>query len=406
MAITYRPITKDEATEFFGVNSIAFGHDLRPEGVERSVRLGNFARSTAAIDGAEIVGTAGIWEFEMSVPGASLPTAGVTWVSVKPTHRRKGILTEMMRIQMTAIREQGEAIAALWASEAPIYGRFGYGLAAEGVEMQLARPYARLCHAVPASGHCRFVSRDEALSAWPAVYETVRRTTPGMISRSSDWWAYRQLPGQEWPRPPYSSSLLVQYEEGGQPLGYVRYRVHEQYESGSAANKLLVTELVAATDGAYSALWSYLFGVDLVGTIACDWARVDEPLLHMLEDPRRLIRRTQDTLWVRLVDVPKALATRRYATAGRISIAVHDPFCPWNEGAYVLEGGPDGATCAASAGTPEIGLEATALGALYLGGQRFRSLARAGLVRGSAEALERADAMFTWDPAPWIPEIF
>ena len=272
--------------------------------------------------------------------------------------------------------------------------------------MHIARPYARLRNVVPWSGSCRFVSREEALGTWPAVYEEVRRETPGMISRSHDWWACRHLPEQEWPHGPYSSSFLVQYEEEGRPRGYVRYRIHEQYEQGSANSQILVVELVAATGAAYSALWSYLFGVDLIGAIACDWARVDEPLLHMLEDPRRLIRRTQDTLWVRLVDVPHALATRRYATPGRLVLAVRDAFCPWNEGTYVLEAGTEGAACGRTAASADIEIEASALGALYLGGQRLRSLARAGIARGSTEALQRADAMFSWDPAPWIPEIF
>ena len=406
MTITYRPITRDEAPAFFLAQGKGFHHDPGPDGLERSMRLGNFARSTAAFDGDEVVGTAGIWDFDLTVPGGTLPAAGVTWVSVKPTHRRQGILTSMMRIQLDAIREQGEPIAALWASEAPIYGRFGYGLAAEGVDFHIARPHARLRHTVPWTGRCRFVTRDEALAAWPAVYDAVRKTIPGLISRSPDWWAYRHLPAQETPRPPLTGSFRVQYEEDGRPLGYVRYRVKEQYADGYPTSELRVVELIAASDAAYSALWSYVFGVDLMATIACDWGRVDEPLLHMLEDPRRLVRRTQDTLWVRVVDVAKALAARRYPVEGRLVLRIRDPFCPWNDGTYALEGGPNGATCVPSPATPDIELEATALGGVYLGGQRFQALARAGRVSGSAEALRRADSLFAWDPAPWIPEIF
>jgi predicted acetyltransferase len=406
VTITYRPITVDEAPAFFLTQGKGFGHDMRPESLDRSTRLGNFARSTAAFEGDEIVGTAGIWDFDLTVPGGSLPTAGVTWVSVKPTHRRRGILTSMMRIQIDAIHEHGEPIAALWASEAPIYGRFGYGLAAEGADFHIVRSYASLRHTVPWAGCCRFVSRDEALAGWPVVYEAVRKTIPGMISRSPDWWAYRHLPEQESPRPPFSGSFRVQYQEDGAVLGYVRYRVNEQYAEGYPTSTLFVVELIAATDAAYSALWSYVFGVDLIATIACDWGRVDEPLLHMLEDPRRLVRRTQDTLWVRIINVASALEARRYAVEGRLVVRVKDPYCPWNEGTYVLAGGPAGATCTRSPATPDVEVDATALGAVYLGGQRLQSLARAGRVSGSPEALRRADALFAWDPAPWIPEIF
>lgn len=408
MTITYRPVSIDEAPAFFEANSIGFGHDLRPAGLERSTRLGNFARSTAALDGAEIVGTAGIWDFEMSVPGASIPTAGVTWVSVKPTHRRQGVLTAMMRRQLDEIREHGEPIAALWASEAPIYGRFGYGLAAEGTEFHIARPHANLRYTVPASGRCRFVSRDEALGAWPAIFEAVRKTTPALVSRTADWWAVRHLPADDTPylANGYSSSFRVQYEEEGQPLGYVRYRIKEQYADGVPTSELLVVELMASTDAAYSALWSFLFGVDLIATISCNWGRVDEPLLHMLADPRRLVRRTQDTIWVRIVDVAAALSSRAYASEGSLVFQLTDPFCPWNEGTYRLEASLTGASCRRSGETPEVELAADALGAIFLGGQRLSSLARAGRATGNQAALRQADTLFAWDPAPWSPEIW
>lgn len=407
MTISYRPITDDEVTEFFQAQSRGFSRDLNLANVERAARIRNLARSTAAFDGERIVGTAGIWEFEMTVPGASLPCAGVTWVSVSPTHRRRGILTAMMRRQLDEIREHGEAIAALWASEAPIYGRFGYGLAAEDTEIRIERTRTALRHVVQWAGSCRFVTRDEALACWPAVYEEARRVTPGMISRSQAWWEVRHFPLVEQPVPGMSGSFRVQYEEQGQVRGYVRYRVKEGYELSSSSAELLVVELVAATDAAYSALWSFVFGVDLIQSIRCDFARVDEPLLHMLEDPRRLIRRTADTIFIRIIDVERALSSRRYAMESELTFALTDAFCPWNDGTYRLVGGPNGAECRRAKGeTPDLELDAETLGAVYLGGMRFQALARAGRVRGSEEALRRADLMFAWDPMPWIPEIF
>lgn len=407
MTISYRPITDDETTEFFQAQSRGFSRDFNPANLERSAPLRNLERSTAAFDGGKIVGTAGIWEFEMTVPGASLPCAGVTWVSVSPTHRRRGILTGMMRRQLDEIRDRGEAIAALWASEAPIYGRFGYGLAAEDMEIRIERTRTALRHVVPFTGSCRFVSHDEALACWPNVYEEARHATPGMISRSQAWWEVRHFPLIEQPLPGQSGSFRVQYEEDGRVRGYVRYRVKEGFELGSSAAELNVIELVAATHAACSALWSYVFGVDLIQSIHCEFARVDEPLLHMLEDPRRLIRRTADSLFVRIVDVERALAGRRYAMDGALTFALTDAFCPWNDGTYRLRGGPAGAECRRAKGeTPDLELDAETLGAVYLGGMRFQVLARAGRVRGSEEALRRADLMFAWDPAPWIPEIF
>ena len=198
----------------------------------------------------------------------------------------------------------------------------------------------------------------------------------------------------------------MQYEEDDEPLGYARYRVRGDGSPGWPNGTLAVQELMALTENAYAALWSYLFGVDLIANIEAHHRRVDEPLFWMLADPRRLVRRQYDTLWVRLVDIPAALEARRYATEGRLVLDVRDPFCPWTEGRYELEGGPEGARCRRSDAEPDIALSAGDLGAIYLSGPRLTTLRQAGRVQGDWEALRRADAMFAWDPAPWCPEVF
>lgn len=410
MEYQLRPITPDEAGPFFECMASSFGNDFRPD--RWSERTGHYAevdRSLAAWDGVQVVATTGIWSFELTVPGGSIATAGVTWVSVRPTHRRRGLLTAMMRRQLDDVHERGEALAALWASEAPIYGRFGYGCAAEGVEMRIERAHSALRPSTSdatARGGVRMVEREEALARWPVLYERVRRETPGMISRHDRWWSYRHLPEKDEGVDGYTGSRFAQYEEDGELLGYVRYRTKQDYEQGNPAGILHLRELIAASDAAYAALWQYLFGVDLIKTIHAEWRRVDEPLTWMLADPRRLVRRTQDTLFVRVVDVAEALAGRRYAAEGELVIEVQDRFCGWNEGSYLLKGGPNGATCTRTARSPDISLEAESLGAAYLGGVRLSTLARAGRVSGPEAALGRADAMFGWQPAPWIPEIF
>ncbi len=370
------------------------------------MQYGELDRSGSVWDAGQVVGTTGVWSFDMTVPGARLPCAGVTWVSVRPTHRRQGVLTAMMRAQLDHIRERGEPIAMLWASEASIYGRFGYGLAAEGVEFRIDRARTALAQAAPAPGRVRFVTRDDALAAWPAVYERARSDIPGMHSRSAAWWEHRVLREPEFPAPGFSSSFFVQYEEAGQVLGYVRYRVKESEEDGSATSTLAVRELMAASRAAYSALWRYVFGVDLIGTIKAEWRRIDEPLYHMLVDPRRLVRRPTDTVFCRIVDPVAALSGRRYAAEGACVIEVTDAFAPWVAGRYHLEGGPDGATCSRTQREPDIALTSTELGAIYLGGTRLAPLWRAGRVGGAPAAVARADAMFGWHTHPWAPEIW
>jgi predicted acetyltransferase len=404
-----RPITPDEAQKFFASNAIAFGHDPRPiEGIESTLKYADLTRSISVWDQEQVVSTAGTWTFEMTVPGGSVPCGGLTWVGVLPSHRRKGILTAMMRYQLDQCRDRGEAIAALWASESVIYSRFGYGMAAEGVEFTIDRTRTALHHAPGFSGRTRYIERPEAMDKFPQIWDAVRPVFPGMHNRTPGWWEHRVLRDPPWPAPPgYSSLINVLYEEDGKPLGYLRYRVKEDYHQGNANSTLLVNSLFGVTDAAYSALWQHVFGVDLIGTITGDWRPIDEPLYHMLADPRRLTRRPSDTLWVRILDTPRALAARKYATSGELIIELKDEFCPWNAGRYVLQGGPNGSQCYASSVKPaELTMTVNELGALYLGGMRAHQLARAGRIEGSAEAIARADAMFAWNPLPWAPEVW
>lgn len=401
-----RAIEPDELEAFTAAMGTAFGFDVSAEVLEQWRGVGELDRTLAVFDGAEIVGTAGVFSYVLTVPGAALPMAGVTWVSVKPTHRRRGVLTQMMRRQLDDIHERGEPLAGLWASESIIYDRYGYGPAAEGAELRIERLRTMLACGVPPCGRTRLVSREEALQSWPVVYDQVLPTRPGMFSRNESWWKYHALRASTGRSGRSSGSFYVQYEEDGRPLGYARYRVRQEQDGGSPNGTLLVLELVPATDAACTALWSYLFGVDLIAAIEAYHRPVDEPLLWMLADPRRLLRRPWDSLWLRVVDVAPALEGRRYAASGRLVLEVRDGFCPWNEGRYELEAGADGASCRRSDAEPDIVLSAADLGSVYLGGTRLQTLRRAGRVQGGAEALRRADAMFAWDPLPWCPEVF
>ncbi len=404
MSIHIRPSTPDEFVAFAQADASGFGFELNLERLEQTRPIWEFDRSLASFDGEEIVGTTGIFPFDLTVPGAALPTAGVTWVAVKPTHRRQGVLTGLMRQQLADVRERGEPLAALWASESIIYGRFGYGLAAQRADLTIDRLRTGLAHETPACGRLRLISREEALQSWPAIYDEVCRKQPGMYTRSKTWWEHKTLRQAAPSGGP--GRFFVQYEEDGQALGYARYQVRGGDEDGLPGGTLSVRELMATTQAAYTALWRYLFGIDLVTTIEA-WGRAaDEPLYWMLADSRRLARRPGDSLWVRIVDIPSALEGRRYSTEGRLVMEVRDSFCPWNEGRYELEAGPDGARCRRSDAEPEMVLDAADLGAAYLGGARLRTLERAGRVRADEETLARADSLFSWDPLPWCPEVF
>jgi len=406
MNFQIRPIADAELEAFSKCQAVSFGLDFRPEEVEPRRKVMELERSLAVFDGEQIVGTAGVFSYRMSVPGGELPTAGVTMVSVRPTHRRRGILTEMMRRQLDDVRDRGEPLAALWASESQIYGRFGYGLAAEGVDLRIERARAGFASPTALRGRTRQVDADEARESWPSIWEAVRQGQPGMMPRSDNWWSGRIFRDPESRRGGFTANVYVNYEVDGELHGYVRYRTKAGYELGLPAGTLSVEELLATTDDAYAALWQYVFGVDLVATIEAPWRKVDEPLYWMLSDPRRLVRHPHDSLWVRVVDVPGALEGRAYRAEGAVTFRVRDPFCAWVAGVYRLECGHGGASCRRVEATPDFELGAADLGACYLGGTRFAALARAGRVNGDASAIARADAMFAWDPLPWCPEIF
>lgn len=406
MDITFRPVSVDELEMFSRVQSLGFGFDYSPERVVQRRRTFEAERSLVALDGTTPVGTTGAFTFEMTVPGGVAPVAGVTSVSVIPTHRRRGILTSLMRDQLVDVRERGEPLAALWASESGIYARFGYGLAADTVDLEIERTRTALCDAPESPGTVRLVSQEEALARWPALYERVRLVHPGFFARSETWWDARILSDFEWMRDGATSHFRPEYVEDGEVRGYAVYRIRGDWPHGIPKRTVEVLELMGETPAANAALWRYIFGVDLVEYISAQLRSADEPLYAMLADSRRLQRIPRDGLWVRVVDVPAALTARRYASSGAITLEVRDSFVGLAEGRFALEGGPEGALCKPTDREPEVTLSATDLGALYMGAQSAVTLGMAGRVQGSLEALRQLDALFRWTPTAWCPEIF
>ncbi|OAI43756.1 hypothetical protein AYO38_02470 [bacterium SCGC AG-212-C10] len=405
MAYEIRPILDEEFERFSRQIATTFLNDFRAEFMEDRKTVFERERSLGVFDGDQVVGTTGIFTFDMAIPGGLLPTAGVTMVTVRSTHRRQGIVTSIMRRQLEDVREKGEPMAGLWASESIIYGRFGYGLAAQTVDLTIERDHAQLATTTPAPGKLRIVSGDAAREQWPAIWEAEHRQSPGTMSRTQAWWSNRIFRDPEPWRGGFTANVYVNYEVDGELRGYVRYRLKGDEIDGLPNGTLRVAELVALTDDAYSELWQYVFGVDLIATIEAPHRRADEPLYWMLADPRRLKRRPSDALWLRIVDVPACLSARRYSVEGTIVFRVEDDFLGAG-GTFALTGGPDGATCTQSNASPDISLNIRDLGAAYLGGVSFTTLARAGRISGDRAALRRADVMFSWDPAPWCPEVF
>jgi predicted acetyltransferase len=363
-------------------------------------------RSLAAFDGDRIVGAAAAYSFSLTVPGGSLPMAGVTGVGVQPTHRRRGILTHLMRRQLDDVRERGEPLAGLWASEGAIYQRFGYGLAALNASFEIARAKTAFNREVRWEGSLRLIEKEEALGLMPGICEPIVASSPGMYPRTPAQWThdFADLPSHRNGRGPLSFAV---YEEAGTPMGYLVYRTKLDWPQGTPSSTLFIRELFAQTPQARAALYRFAFDHDLMGTTEAWPVAPDEPIFHLLAHPRALRLHVGDGLWLRLVDLPPALEGRRYADEGRVVFEVRDDFCPWNEGRFELDASDGSATCRPTDRPADLLLEANDLAAVYLGGPSFRVLSRAGrVVEETPGALARADRMFGWDPAPWCPFLF
>jgi predicted acetyltransferase len=398
-------VTPCKSLEEFGQAVFAigqyFGMEATTEQLERFSKIRPIERMHAAREGRVIVGGAGAFPFEMTVPGGVVDTAGVTVVGTFPTHRRRGVLRAMMRAQLDDVHERGEPVALLWASEDTIYGRFGYGMASAVADVTIPKEYSSYARPFERAGTVRIVDEAEALTLFPRVWNRVRRRTPGMLARSRNWWELRIL--LDRPERKDGPKRLVVLELDGRPVGYAVYRHKPKWDEGMSDSELEVVEAVALDGQPTAELWRYLLDIDWAARITAGLLPVDHPLWWLLANPRRMRPRIGDGLWVRLVDVGTALSARAYAADGAVVLDVADEFCPWNAGCWRVAGGRARRTTASA----QLRLDVSALGAAYLGGFTFSQLVRGGRVeelrRGAAA---RADAMFAAERAPWCPEIF
>jgi predicted acetyltransferase len=405
MAYDVRTITPDEVPAVQWLVDSSFGADPDPEELAAWRPLVEPDRTHVVHDGGELAGSGGVFTFDLTVPGGPVPCAGVTGVGVRVTHRRRGVLTALMRAQLDAVRERGaEAFAALWASEAPIYGRFGYGVASRRWSVTVRAHDPAFLGPAP-EGRTRLVERAELAALAPPLYDAARRDRPGMISRSDVRWRVR-LSDLASHRGGASQYRYVVYERAGAPRGYAWYRTKPEWTDGRPAGAVRIGEVVALDADAHAGLWRLLLGVDLMASTAYDNLPADDPLFHRLRDPRVIQTHVSDGLHVRLLDVPRALATRAYAAAGRVVVEVADEG-GWAAGRYALDASPDGATCTATTESADLTLSARELGAAYLGDTTLRALAEAGRVdEHAAGAVERASRLLAWDRPAWCPEIF
>lgn len=403
-----RVATDEEVPDVLRAVESVFGEEVSDDEVARYRASVDLGRTIFIKDGDDIVAGGAAYTFRTTVPGNVLPTAGVTLIGVQPTHRRRGLLTAMMRHQMDDARERGEPIATLWASEGAIYGRFGYGLASVQAWVEIETEKGVFVDDPGPLGQTRKVPLDSALEVVAPVYDRVREATPGMFERSDVWWEKRLLADpKEW-RDGASPKYCAVWEEDGKARAYVIYRLQGDWSAAGPIGNSQVQELIAEDTVALREMWRFVFGIDLTERVKSRYGMlpVDTPLMLMLAEPRRMRASLTDALWLRIVDLKAALEARSYAADGEIVFGLEDRFCEWNHGTWSLNVSGGKGTLEKSDGTPGLSFNASTLGTAYLGTYTFRQMARAGKVAASDEALSRADALFRTDVTPYCPEIF
>jgi predicted acetyltransferase len=378
-----------------------FGGRAEPEDVERLSTILPAERVHAAFEDGAVVGGAGAYLFETTVPGgAQVPTAGVMAVGVLPTHRRRGVLTQLMRRQLTDAHARGEPLATLYASEGAIYPRFGYGLASLSGDIELPKEHAVLWDDEPL-GQARLVdTEEEVLELLPGIYDRVQGETVGMFTRTQDWWRVRRLARRSGR--PGGEQMRVVIELDGTLEAYALYRLNFAAEHMISGTTLEISEALGTSPRALAAIWRYLLGIDWVAKISAYWLPLDHPLLLWLREPRRMRYSVAEAVWVRLVDVGAALAARELGE-GAVVLDVRDEFCPWNQARWRVAAESVDRTTAEA----DLRLDVNELGSVYLGGFTFDQLHRAERLDELKEgAVARADELFRTERQPWCPELF
>jgi predicted acetyltransferase len=320
----------------------------------------------------------------LTVPGSELPISIMASAWVEPAHRRRGLLRALMRQSLDALHTDGVAVVALVPAESGIYRSFGFGAACQVATVRVPARAAGFTSSAP----IRLAEKEEALPHLAVVYERARTEYPGMLARDSAWWAFSYHSATEGPM------FFALHADG-----FAAYRVEQKWTDGNPDDTVSIHELVANTPEAYAALWRHCLDLDLASRVVAYNRPLDEPLLHLLSDPRRLRQRPLDSLHVRLLDVEAALTARRYAGEVSVVVEVEDEFCAWNDGRYRVDGGG----CRRTEEPADLSLDAAALASVYLGGSSVDSLSRAGRVRECRPgAVKQADVHFAWSPRPWL----
>jgi len=344
----------------------------------------------------------------MTVPGGSVGAAAVTAVTVAPGYRRRGLLTQMMKRQLTDVAAGGEPLSLLWATESLIYGRFCYGqvtrkLALSGLTREMTfLPEVDLGH-----GSADEVSQEQYLAAVGPLREAILVDRPGQLNRDPLWWRVNLYDPERHRDGASPIRYLLHFSAAGEPDGFASFRTKRNSSLTDQGGEVIIGDLDASNPAAYAALWRWLLDLDLIRAFSKHVAPTDEPLLQLVTNPRMITAKLSDATYARIVDVPAALGARTYDAELDLVLEVVDAFLPDLGGRFRVSAGAEGATAVRTDQTPDLTLSARQLAAIYLGGTSPRDFARAGLLtEHTSGAVHRASVAFGSDRAPFCHDFF
>lgn len=395
-----RAVDEDQHEAFIRTSARGFGYSLDDDTCNELIatELTEGSRAIAGHDDGQMVGTAVALDWTIAVPYApAVRCAGVTSVTVLPTHRRRGVLRSLMRHQLDDLASDGPAWAALYSSESAIYGRFGYGVATRCVTGRIDRPWTAFVEPVQAAT-VEMVSPAQAVDRIPAIYETLAARTPGMLAVPERYWQHRIVWDPPGERAGASERTVVIIAD----RAYAMYRLANDWDETGSKSKLTVEECLATDSEAHRQLWTYLFGVDLAQHVTINRLSVDHPLPWWLAERQRLRLTSSMPLYIRLIDVGTALSERGTRGEAVVVLDVVDGFCPWNERSWALEGDGQQLRCTPTDRTADLTLDVRELASLSLGGVRPTELANAGLLAAHTPgALTRLEALLAGPRLPF-----
>jgi len=410
MSAEIRVVPEDRFAELLRIAEIAFSEDVDDHLIGRVETVSDKSRFLGAFDGDRIVGTSGVFTQRISVPGGEVAAGGVTWVTVLPTHRRRGLMAGMMRMMIDDCHRRGEPIAMLWAAEGAIYQRFGYGMATMAFNLEAETGSTRFTRAWPREGQVRLIPAGEGRELVEPVYAKARSQRAGFLMRDDRWWP-GVLPNPEKDKRGGEVRRLAVYETADGPEAYAVYKVKPEWNVRGPSSVLNVEEAMAATPRGTREIWRFLLEVDLMRTLKTSRLPGDHPIFSLVAEPRRLGATMGDGLWIRILDVAAALEARTYGPGGdadgSVVFDLVDEYCPWNAGRYRLDVSGGRARVTTTSENADLSLDANDLAAMYLGEFSATALSLTGRVTETRSGgLGKADRLFATALRPWCPQEF